>query len=292
MPEKQRTIMRLLATSLLGMLACAGLGAFGGCDLGMVEAARGGRLRTGEMILLGSGIGLLVGLVAAFWDRSWARQPSPVWRRFALRFGYASVWLMIAVLSFRADWTKAHNWTPVKIPIRFDKPNTVSATFTADASATYEVQIDLKRNLPFEDMNAFTGSWVDPDKPPHAGPPHPEIVWSVTNVPEADRAQYWRGQYWGETVGLEIGRFKAVAGRRYTVTVRVVKPSPTVQVLDPHLQVALNQGLTSLYYVPASMAAIGGIIAGGIGLFLILLSLTKLRAEQKQEPDVRERNPA
>ncbi|MCW3100602.1 MAG: hypothetical protein JWL77_6220 [Chthonomonadaceae bacterium] len=290
MSQNRLTTARLIAASLLSVLACAGLGAFGGCDLGMVEAARGTSQNVTTMILVGVSIGLLVGLAASFWDKSWARQIAPIWRRFALRFSYAAVWLLLALLSVRADWTKAHNWMPVRIPIRFDKQNTVSATFTADASNTYNVQIDLKRNLPFEDINALVGGWADPDKPPHAGPPRPEIVWTVNNVAEVDRSTSWGGQYWGETVGLEIGHFKAVAGQRYTVTVQVIKPSPAVQVLDLHLQVALTYILQPLYYVPAFIAQIGGVIAAGIGLVLMLRAIAKLRAEKKDRPDTKEPN--
>jgi len=166
----------------------------------------------------------------------------------------------------------------------------VSATFTADASDTYNVQIDLKRNLPFEDINALVGGWADPDKPPHPGPPRPEIVWTVNNVAEADRSTSWGSQYWGETVGVEIGHFKAVAGQRYTVTVRVVKPSPAVQVLDPQLQVALTYILQPLYYVPAFIAQSGGLIAAVIGLLVMLYAFVTLRAEKKDRPDPKEPN--
>ena len=281
MSQNPLTTARLIAASLLAVLACAGLGAFSGCDLVMVEAARGASHNATTMILVGISIGLVVGLTASCWDRSWARRISPVWRRFALRFSYAVACLLLAVLSMRADWTKAHNWTPVNIPIRFDKPNTVSATFTADASDTYLVQIDLKRNLPFEDISAFVGGWADPDKPPHSGPPRPEIVWTVNHVPEADRTTSWVSQYWGETVGVEIGHFKAVAGRRYTVTVQVVKPSPSAQALDPHVHVALTYVLEPLYYVPAFTAQIGGVIAAIIGLAVMLYAVVQLRAEKK-----------
>jgi len=247
----------------------------------MVEAARGARQNVTTMILVGVSIGVLVGLVASFWDKSWARQISPIWRRFALRLGYATGWVLLALLSVRADWTKARNWMPVRIPIRFDKRNTVSATFTADASDTYNVQIDLKRNLPFDDINALVGGWTDPDKPPHPGPARPEIVWTVNDVLEADQSTSWGGQYWGETVGVEIGHFRAIAGHRYTVTVQVVKPSPAVQVLDPHLQVALTNILWPRYYVPAFMAQIGGLIAAIVGLALMLYACAKLRTERK-----------
>jgi hypothetical protein len=170
----------------------------------------------------------------------------------------------------------------VDIPLRFDRRNTVSAAFTADASAQYDVQIDLKRKLPFEDINAFVGGWADPDRPPHQGPPRPEIVWTVTNVREADEFICWEGAYWGETVGLELGHFEAMKGQRYTVTVQVVKPSPTVQVLDPHLRVALTYTLEPVYYIPAAIAQVGGIFAGIIGMTLLVRSLISLRRERQE----------
>src|SRR5579862_9532589 len=129
--QEQLNPTNLIFAAVPAILACAGLGAFGGCNMGMVQAARGGMPNFLMLILFCTILGFLIGLIASFWDKYWAKQCSPVRRRFALRFGYACTWLLLAILSFQADWTKAHNWTPIKIPIRFDRADFVSATFTA-----------------------------------------------------------------------------------------------------------------------------------------------------------------
>jgi hypothetical protein len=274
MSNNQLTTSQIIVASVLVMLVCAGLGAFGGCDIGLEQTARG--VKGGfNPILLGMIVGLLIGLVVSLWDKPWAKQPSPPWRRFALRFAYAVVWLLVAVIPLRAGRNTADIITPARVPLRFDKVNTVSATFTADESATYVVEIELKRNLPFEDIEAFMR-----DEQPHRGPHRPEIVWTVNDVREADREIHWQAEAYGETVTLSIGQFEAAAGHRYTVTTQVIKPSPDAQVLSPVVKIAMADYLT--YYSSAMTAQMGRMVAGIIGTVLLIRSLVKLRDERRE----------
>jgi hypothetical protein len=270
-----RTVLSWLVGSAGIVFACAGLGAFSGCTSDFVQGARTGTLLS-QGLFWGAAVGMTAGMAIAWWQQGVSYSRSSLWR-FTLRFLYSCAWLLLAWYGLRADWTTAHNWTPAKVPLRVDQVNTVSATFVADMSATYRVYLDLKRTLPFEDLEEFTRARPDSEKSLHKGPPRSEIVWTVSNVSEEDRIVYWEGQSWGETVGLGLGEFKAAAGQRYTVRVQVVKPSPAVQVLDPHLHIALHYSIWPQYYTCAYFAQAGGMIAGVIGMFLLIRSLIQLR---------------
>lgn len=285
MPAERLPTSRTLLSILLVGLACAALGAFGTCDAALVPSETAND-KSGLFILAGAAGGLILGLLIALWDRQWARQPAPALRRFLIRFSYATAWLLTGVFSFllAGRINSMHNWIPVRIPIRFDRVNTAQATFTADMTETYHVMLDLERKIPNEDLNAFTDSWIIPGEPRHVSPPRPTVVWTVTNVKAGDQQTFWRGDSWGETVGLKIGEFKAVAGQRYTVTAKVIKPSPTLQVLNPHLQIELTYIVWPEYYVPAMIATYASLIAAVIGLSLLVYACRKWSEDRRKLP--------
>ncbi len=276
MAPNRPAIAQLIAAYAFVILVCAGLGAFSGCNLGLEATARGVQVGS-RLIFVGMGAGLVIGLAVSVWDKSLTKQPASIWRRFALRFGYAAFWLLLAIIPFRAGRDQEAIYTPVSVPIRFDKENTASATFTADQTAIYVVQIAVKPNLPDEDLNAFIGGWPYSDAPSHRGPPRPEIFWTV-NDPEADRSSYWKGDY----PRVVIGQFGTIAGHRYTVTAHVAKPSPAAQVLDPQLQVALSSDFWFHYYIPDMIAQTGRVIGAVVGTILLIRSLEKLWSERRE----------
>ncbi len=280
MSQDRPDTVRLIAASVWVMLLCAGLGGFGGCDLSLAQSALGGKPGN-DRIIMGTLAGLAVGLIVSLWDKFLTKQPSPVWRRFLLRFAYGCAWFLIAVGMFRGEWTKSHVWASGAIPIRFDRKNSVSARFTADSSATYDVRIILKRNLPVEDLTAFTTYWTDSHTPP-PGPMRPKIKWTVAHAEPGNSDDDWSAVSQNDTVALTIGHFKAVEGKNVTVTVQVLKPSPKVQILDPHVQVASGDIFASKYYAASMVAGIGGMIAGVIGFFLIMVSFIRLLIDRRQ----------
>src|ERR1051325_8720870 len=106
MSPQRPNILRLVAVSIPVVLVCLVLGAFGGCDLALVQAARAGKPDGSTVFILCLAGALVAGLAVSFWDASAKPPSSPVRRRFALRSAYAAAWLMVAVLSFRGDWSK------------------------------------------------------------------------------------------------------------------------------------------------------------------------------------------
>ncbi|MEP6755647.1 MAG: hypothetical protein ABJA67_09115 [Chthonomonadales bacterium] len=282
MSQNRFQFFRFLAASIAILYACVFLGAFSGCNLGMVLLTfRPRDVFPWNIIVLGAVLGLLAGLAASYWDKYKAPQPTTPKRLLGLRLCYAAVWIMLALVSFTADWTKSLHWVPINLPIRFDRVNTVSGTFIAEFSAAYYVEIELERNLPIRDLESLTGSWVNPDHPAPSSPPRPEIKLTVTNVTPDDQSDSWSTDYWGTKVGLSLGRFQAVKGQKYTVTAKVTKTSPTTQVLNPHLLVALTYIIAPRYYVPAMIAQVGGMIALIVGMTLLIRAILRFRRERK-----------
>lgn len=184
---------------------------------------------------------------------------------------FGALWAVVSLLSFQAGARigSKYDTMPIRVPIRLDRTGDTRASFTADITATYNIHLDLEKKIPFDDLVAFMGGFRgSPSKVP--GPPRPEIRWTVTNVAEADRLSYWHDAYYAnDSVGLGLGNFKADKGRRYTVTATVLKPSPAIQVTNPHLQVELPVTATTYIYVARIVAAMGGMLSGGISLSLL-----------------------
>lgn len=274
--------LRTVGTFVSTIAACAFLGAFGGCNAGWVLAARGISDRVIPILLLGLCVGIAAGSAVYVRSKSSTDISVATRRQYRMRFGLSAGWLLIATFAFFADSSKAHDWTPIDIRFPFDRENEVSAAFTADITEIYTVNIELKRKLPFEDLNAFMGDWQNPDRPPRPSPPRPEIEWTVDKVKEEDRVEYWNGQSWGsDEVELGIGDFKAIKGQRYIITARVLKPSPSMQICDPRLKVAISHIIRPRYYVPAMIAVTGGLIAGIIGLGIGAAAIDQMRRERR-----------
>jgi hypothetical protein len=191
-------------------------------------------------------------------------------------------WALVALFSTVVGLRMAPDWVPVKTAMRFDKQGTLTATFTPELSQTYAVQIDLERTIPFEEIVVFTASPPDGNASRSIGPARPQIVWSIDNQPHYITELCWRGQYWGPTIGLELGSFQAIADQPCTVKLQTITPSLAAQVLNPHLQIALSPGVPYKHYEP-------GMVLEAFGMFAFLIGALFAVIEAKSQKRLRTR---
>jgi hypothetical protein len=104
----------------------------------------------------------------------------------------------------------AHRRSLVRVPLALNTSQATTAEFVADLDTIYFVQIDLRRNLPFEELQKI-----------HL----PKIIWSVISQGR-NVGQEYSGQYWGETVGYIVGKFEGVAGHKYQLCQTPRKSEP------------------------------------------------------------------
>jgi hypothetical protein len=98
MSQDRLPITHILAVSLGTIVACAALGAFGGCDIDLLRSARGAGSDRPYKMLLCMLIGLFLGLGVVLWRRPWRLRLSDG-MRFVLQAGYAIAWLGVGGLS-------------------------------------------------------------------------------------------------------------------------------------------------------------------------------------------------
>jgi hypothetical protein len=146
-----------------------------------------------------------------------------------------------------------HNWTPVHVPLSLSATQITRAEFVADMDTTYFVQIDLKR----AENSEVTGE--------------PSIAWTVTHENRSVGEEY-SGQYWGETIGYEIGTFRGKSGQKYSLEAHVKHDSPLLRVLDPHLQIAVTPIDNERYMVFCAMMDWLSMFIFLIAIFCLVLS--------------------
>jgi hypothetical protein len=279
MPEKPKPAAAVIAMIPVAV-ACLILGAFTGCDFDLLIF--GTRPGGGVGLLVGA----LVGLALGVWlgARRWAARPRSAAQtvRATLLFGIA--WLAVSAAGFLTGWRigNTHQWVPVRVPIRFDRANSVEVAFVAGMSERYDVLLDLKKKIPFDGLDAFTGGFGGmplSEEARRLAPPRPEIVWKVSGVAWLDQFHDWRAvSYRADSVGLSLGWFMAVEGRRYTVEFTVVQPSAPAQVLEPELKIEIPRIVRSDSYVPAMIAMMSGMIAFLVGMGLVVRAFLLGRA--------------
>lgn len=178
---------------------------------------------------------------------------------------------------------RAHVWTPVRVPLAFDTRHTVSATFTADMKADYEVQIDLERNLPFDQLLAIVQGLREGKSGTRRGagtpvPNVPEIVWSVRSGGKAVALGGYSGSYWGGNVGCTVGSLEAVPGQQFVIKAEVKKAAPELQALNPHLPVEVSSPDYKPYYVWSALIGYLAVFALLIGLGVSIMGGLSPRA--------------
>ena len=276
--ETQLKIFRLLHSSKWIVTMYVFLGIFAGYDFAMLYALRGISYHRWRVILVSVMIGLCFGVATSFCKQRCENIYPTKWCNRIVWLVYAVALWVTGITALQANKTILKGWTPVSIPIRFDIVNRVSVTFISDVDDIDDINIDMKRNLPFEDINGFMGGWIDTDQPSVKAIPRPSIIWSVSGV-EGALYEYWRPWYWGETVGLNIGRFHVVAGRTYTITAEVTKPSPKAQVLDPYLQVSATHQYSPGWKVWNALIQMSNCVALAIGTMLASVIFMKIIIE-------------
>jgi hypothetical protein len=271
---------KAVAAAVVICLATAALGGFAGCTFDFTKVLRASRPSV-SFVMIGAGIGLVVGILASLKLRT-PKTPSynALYRSF-LGLSYALAWLLASCMAFwiSTQIGRAYSHHEVVLPIRFDRPNKVETTFMAEFPGEHQVALELERNIPFEELDAFVGGWYDSDKPRPSSPPHPVIEWRVSPLHKENQPAYGHGGSYGETVGVTIGKFKAEAGKRYTFTAEVVQPAPKMQVLNPHLQVRSLYRWQGHLHVFAFASIYAGLGAGGIGIGLLIRWIVTKRRE-------------
>lgn len=196
--------------------------------------------------------------------------------------------LLLAGATYVGSWRirTSHNWQPVRTALAWDRKHTVVTEFVADAEARYSVEIDLERELPFEQLQDVLDALHAAKAKPKSKQPGIEVVVSSNGrkVP----LDGYRGTYWGETVGSTVAVFQATPGQHFTIQAEVRRAAPELQVLNPHLQVSVYPPDYLPYYMNSALLDLLTLVVGVIGVLALVLAGWRRRSRARP----RQLNPA
>lgn len=198
-----------------------------------------------------------------------------------LRWGLGLLILATALFLFALRMGNAHDREPVNVPLSFAQKGQASRSFTADSNATYLVEMDLHRDLPFDRLQAVIGGLNQQSPVLNVRPERvPAITYSVTDSGQEVMRKY-EGWYFSDTCGAEVGKFKGIAGRQYVVRARVTQPLARLQVLRPHLRVSVSPAASEGTIVRTSILLVLSLLTFVIGAICSAVGVVRARKLRK-----------
>jgi hypothetical protein len=155
----------------------------------------------------------------------------------------------------------AHRRSLVRVPLALNTSQATTAEFVADLDTIYFVQIDLRRNLPFEELQKI-----------HL----PKIIWSVISQGR-NVGQEYSGQYWGETVGYIVGKFEGVAGHKYQLRIQLQQNAFYLGKLNPYVIVVVAPNKLKRHFLISWLLAYLSILLIVIAFGCLLFSNYQIR---------------
>jgi hypothetical protein len=161
----------------------------------------------------------------------------------------------------------AHGWKPVRVPLPLAPGQSASTEFTSDLNGEYDVQIDLQRNSPPEELDRIEPPWLRCSVSSDGRPVRLERSWKKHYTGENAWANW---SYWSsDNFGSVIGRFQAVPGQHYRIHVWVQQAAPKLGRLNPHLEVIVAPAIFE-------EAALKGGLLQVLAWLLLLIGLASL----------------
>jgi hypothetical protein len=176
------------------------------------------------------------------------------------------------------------DWQPVRMPLNLAADNTATAAFTAHSNDTFELNIDLQRGLPFDELLAAQTALWKGVPTTHKGIRFPTVRCAVREGGRDVLADGYTGGYWGRSVGATVMRFAGRAGHTYSIKANVYGGDPRWQVTDPHLIVTVWRD--PVFLGLNNLQAAGALAACALLLGVLLLAIGLSRARKpKQETE-------
>jgi hypothetical protein len=164
--------------------------------------------------------------------KRWRGKSNNMKTRFVQWAGYAlAVVAFLLVIGAALTYSESQG-SELRTPLPLAVGRQITRQFRTRTDGVYLVEIDLKRNLPFAQLQHFLA------KPP-------PVSWSVQSAGKSVGKPMPVGKplfdaYWSGDFGYTVGQFHAERGRIYRVQAGFQQTSPTLALLNPNLQVELS----------------------------------------------------
>lgn len=170
-----------------------------------------------------------------------------------------------------ANW---YSWEPSSFPIDLRAGiHSQSPSFRTDLTTTYLIELEVERNIPFEELNCLLG--VDPGLPDNcrATPSPVDIKWSVFSTGKLVAKGVSKDQHdgaWGATISRTIGSFQGNKGYEYLVQIESVKDASILAPAKPHITIRVHPIESKGHFVFAQLLVWVASIVAIVGLLWLL----------------------
>lgn len=185
----------------------------------------------------------------------------------------AAVALLIGSLLI-ANW---YRWEPASFPIDLRAGiHSQSQSFRTDLTTTYLIELEVERNMPFEELNCLLG--VDPGLPDncHAIQSPVDIKWAVFTTGKLVAEGVSKDRHdgaWGETISRTIGSFQGNKGNDYLVQVESEKDASILAPAKPRITIRVHPAESKGHYVLAQALALIALIVAIVSLLWLLTAI-------------------
>src|SRR3989344_3338615 len=165
-----------------------------------------------------------------------------------------------------------YKWEPVSFAIDLlSGITTRSPTFSVNLTTNYLIELEVERNLPFEQLNCLLGIGEAVELEKCQATPSPvSLKWSVLSPSDKQVAQgiseQEHGGGWGTTISRTIGSFRGDKGNEYLVQVESLKDASVLAPTNPRITVRAHSMQSKTYYVVAGVGMAFGFVIGIMGL--------------------------
>jgi len=134
-------------------------------------------------------------------------------------------------------------WHPITVPIRLRAGEFASLEFTTNATAGYDILLEVDRKIAFDRTVCLLGlAYGDEARRCPGIPEVLDLRWTVRSqgrVIASEPIEAVRQGTYSDTIARRIGRFDAVEGQRYAVEVSVLRDGSELDPTNPRLIVEI-----------------------------------------------------
>ena len=185
-----------------------------------------------------------------------------------------------------AGYLVTRSYEPVNMPVTMPVGHVRTKEFRVNIKAPYEIQIEVKKNIPFDTLNCLLGMNTPSGKDCTVTPAVVNAQWTLMSdgeiVQHGSSLDSKGGAWTNDTIDRQIGEFDGKPGHKYQLDVDFLTDAKQLAAGDPHLTVAVTSDFTE-----GAMFLSGLIIdpiAGAlflIGVVCLLISFISARWDRR-----------
>jgi hypothetical protein len=175
-----------------------------------------------------------------------------------------------------------YKWEPVSFAIDL-RPGITSRSppFSVNLTTNYLIELEVERNLPFEQLNCLLGVGEALGLEKCQAMPSPvELKWSVFSpsgklVAQGASGQVHDGAWSSGTIDRTIGSFQGDKGNEYLVQVESLKDASVLAPTNPRITVRVHPFGSKGHYVVSGMGMAFGIVIAIMGLLWLAVRMLR-----------------